>query len=140
MTDITIFHNPRCSNSRNVLALLRHAGCEPQIVDYLTAPLDAPQLLALAQATGLGLRGLMRDKEVAYSALGLGRDDVDETTLLEALQRHPELLNRPIVVSSRGAALCRPPQTAFELLPCAGPLPPFTLENGQQVWDSGLRR
>ena len=140
MSDITLFHNPRCSNSRNVLALIRHAGVEPQIVEYLQALPSPAQLLELARASGLGLRGLLREKEAAYAALDLGRPELDDAALLSALQRHPELLNRPIVVTARGTALCRPPELVLELLPQPGPLPPFTLENGQQVWDSGLRR
>ncbi|MBH9554135.1 arsenate reductase (glutaredoxin) [Inhella gelatinilytica] len=140
MNAVTLYHNPRCSNSRNVLALIQHAGIEPEIVEYLQMPPSRTQLLVWAAASGRGLRGLMREKEARFIELGLAGPDVTEADLLDALAAHPELLNRPIVVTSRGVDLCRPPERVFELLPVPGPLPPFELENGQQVWDSGKRR
>ncbi len=137
--EITLFHNPRCSNSRNVLALIRHAGLEPRIVEYLQTPPSREQLRALAAATGEPLRALLRDKEAVFAELGLADASLSDDALLDAVEQHPVLLNRPLVVSPLGTALCRPPERVLALLP-VGPLPPFTLENGQVVMDSGQRR
>ena len=117
MPDITIFHNPRCSNSRNALALIRDAGFEPTVIDYLETPPGRDQLRALAAATGQPLRALLRDKEAAFAALGLADPALGDDALLDAVAAHPELLNRPIVVTPRGTALCRPPETVLALLP-----------------------
>ncbi|PZP27927.1 MAG: arsenate reductase (glutaredoxin) [Roseateles depolymerans] len=137
--EITLFHNPRCSNSRNVLALIRHAGLEPHIVEYLQTPPSRAQLRALAAATGEPLRALLRDKEAVFAELGLADPSLSDDALLDAVAQHPVLLNRPLVVTPLGTALCRPPERVLALLP-VGPLPPFTLENGQVVTDSGQRR
>ena len=114
--DITIYHNARCSNSRGALALLREHGIEPRIVDYLAQPLDVAQLSALVAALGLPVRELLRSKEAAYQELGLGDAQRSDAELIEAIARHPALLNRPIVVTPRGALLCRPPERVLELL------------------------
>ncbi|NMM76636.1 arsenate reductase (glutaredoxin) [Acidovorax sp. SRB_24] len=114
---ITIYHNPRCSNSRAALALLQERGLVPRIVDYLKTPLDRAALQALVAATGVPLRELLRSKEAAYAALGLGDAACTEAQLLDAVVQYPELLNRPIVVAPRGALLCRPPERVLELLP-----------------------
>ena len=138
MADITIFHNPACSNSRNALALIRHAGIEPTIVEYLQTPPDRDTIRALAAATGEPLRALLRDKGEPYEQLGLANPDLSDEQLLDAMVGHPVLLNRPVVVSPLGTRLCRPPQRVLALLP-VGPLPPFTLENGSVVADDGQR-
>lgn len=140
MSPVTLYHNPRCSNSRNVLAVIRHAGIEPTIVEYLQNPPSLAELVTLARTTGLGPRGLLREKEPLFEQLQLGAPERTPAELFDALHRNPSLLARPLVVTARGAALCRPPETVFELLPLPGPLPPCVLENGQQVWDSGHRR
>lgn len=116
MTDITIYHNPRCSNSRGALQLLREHGVEPQIVDYLKAPLNAVQLTALVAQIGLPVRELLRSKEAAYQELDLDNPALTDAQLIAALAAHPVLLNRPIVVSPKGARLCRPPETVLELI------------------------
>lgn len=139
MPEVTIFHNPRCSNSRNVLALIRHAGIEPRIVEYLKTPPDRDALRALAAATGQPLRALLREKEAAFAELGLADPGLGDDALLDAVVRHPVLLNRPLVATPLGTALCRPPQAVLALLP-VGPLPPFTKEDGEVVHDSGQRR
>lgn len=139
MTDITIFHNPRCGTSRNVLALIRHAGFEPTVVEYLATPPSRSEILALAAAAGVPLRALLREKEAAYAELGLGAEGVSDDALLDAIERHPVLLNRPLVVTPLGTALCRPSEAVLELLP-VGPLPPFTKSDGEQVHDHGRRR
>ena len=119
MTDITLYHNPRCSNSRSALALLRERGIEPRIVEYLAQPLGLAQLQQLAAAVGGPVRDLLRSKEAAYQTLGLGDPACTDEQLLNAVAEHPELLNRPIVVTPRGALLCRPPERVLELLPPA---------------------
>ena len=117
MSDITLYHNLHCSNSRGALALLRERGIEPRIVDYLVQPLNQEQLRQLVSAVGLPVRALLRSKEAAYQALNLDNPACTEAQLLDAVAQHPELLNRPIVVTPRGALLCRPPERVLELLP-----------------------
>ena len=116
---ITIYHNPRCSNSRAVLALLQQRHLVPRIVEYLNAPLDRAHLEGLVAATGLPLRELLRSKEAVFQELDLGNPACTEAQLLDAVLLHPVLLNRPIVVTPRGALLCRPPERVLELLSAA---------------------
>ena len=116
MTDITIYHNARCSNSRGALALLRERGIEPAIVDYIAQPLDAGRLQALVQQLGVPVRDLLRSKEAVFAELGLGDASVSDEQLIAAVAAHPVLLNRPIVVTPRGAALCRPPEKVLALI------------------------
>jgi len=139
MSDITIFHNPRCGTSRNVLALIRHAGFEPRIVEYLVTPPGREAVRALAAATGRPLRELLREKEPVFTELGLSDPALSDEALLDAIAQHPVLLNRPIVVTPLGTALCRPSEAVLELLP-VGPLPPFTKSDGKVVIDHGQRR
>jgi arsenate reductase len=111
---ITIHHNPGCSNSRRALELIREAGHEPVIVEYLKTPLDAASLRILASRVGVPLRELVREKEPLFAELGLaGAGDAE---LAAAVAAHPILLNRPIVVTDKGAKLCRPGDTVLELL------------------------
>lgn len=114
---VTIWHNPRCSNSRGALQLLREHGIEPTVIDYLKDPPDRATLQALVAAMGLGARALLRDKEAAYAELGLADAALDDAALIEAMLQHPELINRPIVRTPRGVHLCRPPETVLALLP-----------------------
>ena len=116
MSDITIFHNNRCSNSRGALELLRARGIEPNIVDYIATPLTAPELAELVAHLNVPLQDLLRTKEAAYQELGLDQAGVSEAQLLAAVAAHPVLLNRPIVVTPKGAALCRPPEKVLALL------------------------
>ena len=116
MTDVTIYHNARCSNSRGALALLRERGIKPRIVDYIATPLDSKALTALFAATGQPVRDLLRSKEAAYRDLNLGDPARTDAELIDAVARHPELMNRPIVTTPRGTKLCRPPETVLELL------------------------
>ena len=113
---VTIYHNPRCSNSRAVLALLQEKGVQPQVVEYLKTPLSRTELQALAAATGLPLRDLLRSKEAAFETLGLGNPACTDAQLLDAVVAHPELLNRPIVSTPHGTLLCRPTERVLELL------------------------
>ena len=116
MSDITIFHNNRCSNSRGALQILRDKGIEPNIVDYIATPLTAPKLSELVAHVGVPVRQLLRSKEAAYKALGLDNPTLSDAEILMDVAQHPALLNRPIVVTPKGAKLCRPPETVLELL------------------------
>ena len=111
---VTIYHNPHCSNSRRALEVIRAAGIEPEIVEYLNTPLSEDGLRALVARTGQSLRDLIRDKEPAFAELKLA--DAGEAALFAAVAAHPVLLNRPIVVTEKGAKLCRPGDQAAELL------------------------
>lgn len=114
---ITIYHNPACGTSRNVLGLIRNSGVEPTVIEYLKTPPDRATLQALAAASGLPLRDLMRQKGTPYAELGLDDPTLDDGALLDAMLQHPILLNRPIVVSPLGTRLCRPSETVLEILP-----------------------
>lgn len=114
---VTIYHNSRCSNSRGALALIRERGLEPTIVDYIAEPLDAAALAALVRQLGLPVRDLLRSKEAVYAELQLDAPAIGDAELIAAVAAHPVLLNRPIVVTPRGAALCRPPEKVLALLP-----------------------
>jgi len=118
MTDITIYHNPNCGTSRNVLALIRNTGVEPTIVQYLKTPLGKRQLQALLRELGLPAREILRQKGTPYDELGLGDEKWTDDELIDFMVQHPILMNRPIVVTPLGAKLCRPSeydQTPFVL-------------------------
>jgi len=111
---VTIYHNPKCSNSRACLALIREAGVEPRIVEYLKTPPSRAELAALVAKMGIGPGDLVRAKEAAYAELGLA--GASDAALLDAMAAHPILINRPIVVTAKGAALCRPPERVTGLI------------------------
>ena len=113
---ITIYHNPRCGTSRNTLAILRAAGHEPQVVDYLKTGWTRAGLEALLQSMGATPRDLLRERGTPAAELGLLSADVGPAAILEAMVAHPVLVNRPIVVTPRGAKLCRPSETVLDLL------------------------
>lgn len=117
MSQIKIYHNPECSNSRQALALLREHGHEPQVVLYLDTPPTRQELQDIIQATGVSARALMRSKEAIYGELGLDDPDLTEDVLIKAMMAHPVLMNRPIVVTPKGACLCRPPELVLDILP-----------------------
>jgi arsenate reductase len=139
MSNVTIFHNPACGTSRNTLALIRHAGIEPTIVEYLKTPPSKEQLRELVAAMGQGVRALLREKGTPYAELGLDDSKWTDEQLLDFVVQHPILLNRPVVVTPLGTKLCRPSEAVLELLP-VGKLPPFTKSDGEVVHDSGVRR
>lgn len=112
---VTIYYNPNCSNSRQALAILRERGVEPVIVEYLKTPLTKDQIAALVARMGVAAGALVRWKEDAAARAGIGAAS-PEDALLDAMARHPILMNRPIVVTDKGARLCRPPETVSELL------------------------
>ncbi len=111
-----IYHNPRCSTSRNALAMMREKGLEPEIIEYLKTPLSRSELNALIAATGLTVREAMRSKEAIYSELNLANPDLSDEDLLAAIEAHPILLNRPIVVTEKGTRLVRPLEVVQEIL------------------------
>jgi len=114
---VTIYHNPKCGTSRNVLAMIRAAGIEPEVIDYLADPLPREAVRALFVATGQPVRDLLRRKETLYAELGLDDPALSDEALIDAVARHPVLMNRPIVSTERGTALCRPAETVARLLP-----------------------
>ena len=129
--DTLIYHNPACGTSRNTLALIRAAGIEPTIVNYLETPPSRERVRALAAATGQPLRALLREKDTPFAALGLGNPALTDDQLLDAIEAHPILLNRPIVVTPKGTRLCRPSEAVLPLLP---PMTgTFTKEDGEVV-------
>jgi arsenate reductase len=129
--DITIYHNPACGTSRNTLALIRAAGIEPTVIEYLKTPPSRDTIRALARATGEPLRALIREKGTPFADLGLADPSLTDDQLLDAIEAHPILLNRPIVVSPKGTRLCRPSEAVLDLLP---PMTgTFTKEDGEKV-------
>lgn len=137
--DIVIYHNPACGTSRNTLALIRNAGIEPHVVEYLKSPPSRAQLQSLLARMDIGARELLREKGTPYKELGLDDPGLDEGALLDAMVSHPLLINRPIVVSPLGVALCRPSERVLDLLP----LPQrdaFAKQDGEQVIDANGNR
>ncbi|MCW5652699.1 MAG: arsenate reductase (glutaredoxin) [Hydrogenophaga sp.] len=114
--DVTIFHNPACGTSRQVLATIREAGMEPMVVEYLKTPYTRSQLVALMTAAGLGARELLRSKGPLYEELGLAAGHWTEEQLIDQMVAHPGLVNRPIVVTPKGTRLCRPADVVREIL------------------------
>jgi arsenate reductase len=114
--DVTIWHNPNCGTSRKVLAALRKAGHEPTIVEYLKAPPDAATLRATLKAAGITAQDLLRRKGTPWQELGLDRPGVTEAEIIAAMQTHPVLIERPVVITAKGAALCRPAEKLAALL------------------------
>ena len=127
----TIYHNPACGTSRNTLALLRHAGVEPQVVLYLEHPPSRARVADLIRRAGLGVRQALREKDTPFAAWGLADPALDDEALLDAIMRAPILLNRPFVETPMGVRLCRPSERVLEILP---PLDrPFVKEDGEVV-------
>jgi arsenate reductase len=139
MSDITIFHNPACGTSRNVLALIRNSGVEPVVVEYLKAPPSRDKLVELIAAMGIGVRGLLRRKGTPYDDLKLDEAHWTDAQLLDFMLQHPILMNRPIVVTPLGTRLCRPSETVLDLLPTPQ-RGAFTKEDGEAVVDAEGRR
>ena len=116
MTDLTLYHNPRCSKSRGALELLEARGLQPQIVRYLEAPPSAGEIKSLLGKLGITARELLRSGEDEYKALGLGDTGLSEAQLIEAMVRHPKLIERPILIAGDKAVVGRPPEKVLELL------------------------
>ena len=129
---VTIYHNPKCGTSRNVLAMLREAGEEPQVIDYLKTPPGREKLVSLIAAMGVSPRAILRQKGTPYDELGLGEDKWSDDELIDFMVEHPILMNRPIVETPLGTKLCRPSETVLELLP-EDAVKAFTKEDGEVV-------
>ena len=132
VTTVTIFHNPQCGTSRNVLALIRNSGAEPTVIEYLSTPPSRATLLGLVADMGMPVRELLRQKGTPYDELGLGNVQLSDDALIDAMLAHPILINRPIVVTRLGARLCRPSERVLDILPQPqrGPL---AKEDGEPV-------
>jgi arsenate reductase len=115
--DVTIYHNPGCGTSRNVLEIIRHAGIEPTVIEYLRDPPTRERLLGLISAAGLTVRESLREKGTPYAELGLDNPALADEQLLDAMMAHPILINRPFVETPMGTRLCRPKERVFEILP-----------------------
>ena len=137
--DIVIYHNPDCGTSRNTLAMIRNAGIEPHVVEYLKTPPSHALLLQLIERAGLNARQLLREKGTPYADLGLGDDSMSDAALVDAMMEHPILINRPLVVSPLGVRLCRPSEAVLDILPEAQ-RGAFVKEDGEQVVDAAGRR
>ena len=136
---VTIFHNPACGTSRNVLGLIRQAGLEPVVIEYLKTPPSKETLCELVAAMGIPVRELLRQKGTPYAELGLDDPTLSDEQLLDTMLAHPILINRPIVVTQLGTKLCRPSEAVLELLPVPK-LAPLSKEDGSVIEDTGLRR
>jgi arsenate reductase len=136
---VTIYHNPDCGTSRNTLALIRNAGVEPTIIEYLKTPPSRTELVDLISRASLTVRQAIRQKDTPYDALGLADTSVSDDQLLDAMLAHPILINRPFVVTENGVRLCRPSELVLEILtePQRGP---FIKEDGEVVIDAAGQR
>lgn len=133
-----IYHNPNCGTSRNTLALIRHSGIEPEVIDYLQHPPSRERLRELIAGAGLSVRGAIRTKGTPYFELGLDAPSVDDAALIEAMLAHPILINRPFVQTDLGIRLCRPSEAVLDLLPPISA--PFAKEDGEVVIDEHGQR
>ena len=136
--DVVIYHNPDCGTSRNTLALIRNAGVEPHVIDYLKTPPSRTLLRQLVERIGVPLRAVIREKDTPFAALGLADPALGDDELLDAMMAHPILINRPIVVSPKGVKLCRPSEAVLDLLPPQQGA--FHKEDGEAVVDAAGRR
>ncbi|MBX9930865.1 MAG: arsenate reductase (glutaredoxin) [Methylobacterium sp.] len=136
--DVVIYHNPACGTSRNTLEMIRNAGIEPHVVEYLKTPPSRAMVRGLALRAGLTIRDLLREKGTPYAELGLADPSLTDDDLLDAIEAHPVLLNRPLVVSPEGVRLCRPSEQVLDLLPAQRAA--FTKEDGERVVDEHGRR
>jgi arsenate reductase (glutaredoxin) len=139
MSDVIIYHNPACGTSRNTLAMIRNAGIEPHVIEYLKTPPSRTMLVGLIRRMGEGTRALVREKGTPYAALGLDNMSLADDTLIDAMLEHPILINRPIVVTSRGVKLCRPSEEVLSILPRAQQ-GEFIKEDGERVIDETGQR
>jgi arsenate reductase (glutaredoxin) len=136
--DVVIYHNPACSTSRNTLAMIRQAGIEPHVIEYLKTPPSRAMLRSLARRIGVPLRGLLRRKGTPYEELGLDNPALSEDDLIDAVLHQPIIIERPVVVTPLGVRLCRPSEAVLDILP---PLTgEFVKEDGERVLDENGRR
>jgi arsenate reductase (glutaredoxin) len=137
--DIIIYHNAACGTSRNTLAMIRNAGIEPHVIEYLKTPPSRALLASLIERMGVSVRSVLREKGTPFHELGLGDANLTDSQLLDAMMAHPILINRPIVVSPLGVKLCRPSEAVLDLLPSPQQTA-FTKEDGERVADESGRR
>lgn len=131
--DIVIYHNPACGTSRNTLAMIRNAGVEPHVIEYLNTPPSRALLSQLIARMGIAPRALLREKGTPYGELSLDDPALSDEALIDAMMAHPVLINRPIVVSPKGVRLCRPSEAVLDLLPPQQGA--FSKEDGERVVD-----
>lgn len=136
--DVVIYHNPDCGTSRNTLGLIRNAGVEPHIIEYLKTSPSRALLVQLIERAGLSPHSILRGKGTPYADLGLGAPELTDDALLDAMMAHPILINRPLVVSPKGVKLCRPSEAVLDLLPPQRG--EFVKEDGERVIDEHGRR
>ena len=136
--DVVIYHNPACGTSRNTLAMIRNAGIEPHVIEYLKTPPTRALLVRLLKRAGLSVRDVLRKKGTPFAELGLADPALTDDALLDAIEAHPVLLNRPLVVTPGGVRLCRPSEAVLDLLPAQQG--EFTKEDGERVVDEHGRR
>ena len=137
--DGTIYHNPACGTSRNTLGLIRNAGIEPTVIEYLKNPPDRATLIDLIKRAGLSVREAVREKGTPFAELGLDYPATTDEQLIDAMLAHPILINRPFVVTPTGVRLCRPSEVVLDILP-AQQQGAFTKEDGEAVIDSQGKR
>lgn len=138
--DVTIYHNPACGTSRNTLALIRHAGIEPMVIDYLSDPPSAEKLKTMIAEAGLTVRAAIREKGTPYAELGLDNPALSDDLLVEAMIKTPILINRPFVVTPLGTRLCRPSEAVLDILPADAFASAFVKEDGEAVLDAEGKR
>ena len=139
ITDIVIYHNPDCGTSRTALAMIRNAGIEPHVVEYLKTPPSRALLESLIARAGISPRALLREKGTPFAELGLDNPNLTDAQLIDAMMAHPILINRPLVVSPLGVKLCRPSEAVLDLIP-ADQRGAFAKEDGEQVVDADGNR
>ena len=139
MMDVIIYHNPDCGTSRNTLAMIRNAGIEPHVIEYLKTPPSRALLESLMVQAGISPRALLREKGTPFAELGLGNPHLTDAQLIDAMMEHPVLINRPLVVSPLGVKLCRPSEEVLDLIP-ADQRGAFAKEDGEQVIDAAGNR
>lgn len=137
--DVIIYHNPQCGTSRNTLGLIRNAGIEPHVIEYLKTPPTRLMLRSLITRMGIPVRGLLREKGTPYAELGLGNPVLSDDQLIDAMLQHPILINRPIVVTPQGVRLCRPSEVVLDILPTPQH-GEFRKEDGEIVVNAGGQR
>jgi arsenate reductase (glutaredoxin) len=137
---VTIYHNPDCGTSRNTLALIRHAGLEPDVIEYLQTPPTRERLASMIAASGLTMREAIREKGTPYAELSLDNPDLTDAELLDAMLKHPILINRPFVLTPMGTRLARPSELVLDILPPDAFTRGFVKEDGERVLDDQGRR
>lgn len=132
MNKVTIYHNPACGTSRNTLAMIRASGVEPEVIEYLKTPPSRERLIELIAAMGISAREVLREKGTPYAELGLDNLNLPEDALIDAMLQHPILINRPIVVTTKGVKLCRPSELVLDILENSN-IGEFVKEDGEVV-------